>query len=69
MSVSIIEVKTLKIPNTTNLYELNVDTFQLPEGIILLDILHRVDNKTPQHLNIPILNAKNVPCNIGKKTC
>ena len=53
MSVSIIEVKTSKIPNTTNLYELNADTFQLPEGIILFDILHRVDHKTPQHLNIP----------------
>ena len=35
MSVSNIEVKTPKIPNTTNLYELNADTFQLPEGIIL----------------------------------
>ena len=68
MSVSTIEVKTPKIPNTTNPYELNADTFQLPEGVILLDILHRVDQKTPQHLNIPILNAKNIPSNIGK-TC
>ena len=66
MSVSIIEVKTPKISNTTNLYELNADTFQLPEGIILLDILHRVDHKTPQHLDIPILNVKNVQCSIGK---
>ena len=41
MSVSIIEVKTPKISNTTNLYEVSADTFQLPEGIILLDILHR----------------------------
>ena len=66
MSVSIIEVKTTKIPNTINLYELNADTFQLPEGIILLDILHRVNHKTQQHLNIPMLNARNVPCSIGK---
>ena len=58
--------QTPKIPNTTNLYEVNADTFQLPKGIILLDIFHRVKHKTPQHHNIPILNAKNVPCSIGK---
>ena len=66
MSVSIIEVKTPKIPNTTNLYEVNTDTFQLPQGSILLDILHRIDHKIPQHLNIPILNTKKAPCSIGK---
>ena len=66
MSVSIIEVKTPKIPNTTNLYKVCADTFQLPEGIILLDILHRVDHKTLQHMNIPILNAKQIPCNIDR---
>ena len=46
---------------------MSVNVFQLPEGIILLDILHRVNHKTPQHLNIPVLNANNVPCSIGKK--
>ena len=66
MSVSILEVETLKISNTTNLYEVSTDTFQLPEGVLLLDILHRVDHKTPQHLNIPVLNAYNIPCSIGK---
>ena len=66
MSASIIEVKTPKIPNTTNLYKVNVNTFQLPKGIIMLDIMYRVDHKTLQHLNIPVLNAKNVLCSIGK---
>ena len=65
-SVPIIEVKTPKISNTTYLYEVSLDTFQLPEGVIQLDILHRVDHKTPQHLNIPVLNANNVSCSIGK---
>ena len=54
MSVSIIEVKTPKYSNTTNLYEVNADTFQLPEGIILLDILHRgqpQDPTVPEHLH------------------
>ena len=66
MSVSIIEVKTPKISNTTNLYEVSADTFQLPEGVILLDMVHRVDHKTPQHLNITVLNANKVPCSIGR---
>ena len=66
MSVSIIEVKTPKFSVTTNIYELNADTFQLPKGIIPLDISHRVDHKTPQYLNILVLNAKNVPCSISK---
>ena len=66
VSVSIIEVKTPKLTNTTNLYKMNADTLQPPEGIILLDVLHRVDHKTLQHLNIPVLNTNNVPCSIGK---
>ena len=66
MPVSIIEVKTPKLSNTINLYKMNADTFQLPQGFILLDILHRVDHKTPQHLNIPVLYANIVSCSIGK---
>ena len=54
MSVSVIEVKTPKIPNTTDLYGVNADTFQLPKGVIL------------QRLNIPMLNAKNVSISICK---
>ena len=66
MSVSIIEVKTPKFSNTTNLNELSADTFQLQGGIILLGIFHRVCHKTLQYLNIPVLNTNNVPCSIGK---
>ena len=46
MSVSILEAKTPNISNTTNLYEVSANTFQLPGGVILLDILHRVNHKT-----------------------
>ena len=49
MSVSIVEIKTTMVPYTNNLYELNFDMFQLPEGVIPLDILHRMDHKTPKH--------------------
>ena len=66
LSVSIVEVKIHKISATTNLYELNAHTFQLPKGVTPLDILHRVNHKTPQYLNTPVLNAKNVPCSISK---
>ena len=46
VSVSITEMKTPNLTNTTDLYEMNADTFYLPEGIILLDVLHRVNHKT-----------------------
>ena len=48
MYISIVGIKTPTLQNTNNLYELNFDTFQLPEGVIPLDVLHRVDHKTPQ---------------------
>ena len=40
ISVSIVGVKTPNIPDTNNIYELNFDPFQLPEGVIPLDVLH-----------------------------
>ena len=59
MSVSIISIKTPLLCNTNHVYKLNFSTFQLPEGVISLDVLHRVDHKTPQNLNIPVLNTNN----------
>ena len=58
MSVSLISVKILPLCNTNDMYELNLNTFQLPESIIPLDILHKINHKTPQYLNIPILYFK-----------
>ena len=52
VSVSILEVKTPKLKNTTNLYKMNAVTAQFPEGMILLDVL--------------VLNVNNVPCSISK---
>ena len=66
ISVQIIEVKALKLTNTTNLYKMNAVAAPLPEGMIPLDVLHRVDQKTLQYLNIPVLNNSNVCCSIGK---
>ena len=51
-SISVIAVNTL----TNILYEVD-SKFEIPEGIIPLDILHRLDPKTPRQLNIHILNT------------
>ena len=66
MSVSVVEIKMPMIPNTNNLYELNFDTLQLPEGVIPLDVLHMMDHKTPKTLNIPIIDVNNTTCSLTK---
>ena len=68
MPFSIVGIKTPTLQNTNNLFELNFDTFQLPEGVISLDVLHRIDHKTPQSLNILILNTNNSFCSITKNS-
>ena len=55
-SISVIAVKTPKIPDTNILYEVD-SKFQIPEGIIPLDVLHRVDHKTPREMNIHTLHT------------
>ena len=55
-SITLIAVKTPRIPNTNIMY--GVDSkFQIPEGIMPLDMLHRVDHKMPRELNIHIFNT------------
>ena len=66
MSVSVVEVKTPMVPNTNYLYMLTFDTFQLLEGVIPLDILHGMDHKTLETLNIPITNTNNTTCSPTK---
>ena len=66
-SISVIAVKTPQIPDTEALYEVNCK-FQLPEEIIPLDVLDRVDHKIPRELNIHILNTGSSPISLGKNT-
>ena len=66
MSISIVDIKTPTLQNSSNLFELNLDTFQLPKGIIPLDVLHMVDHNTPQSLSVPILKTNNSFCNRPK---
>ena len=68
MSVSVIGVKTPTLCITNNVYELNFDTFQLSEGVIPLDVLHRIDHKTPQNLSNLILNPNNSFCSISRSS-
>ena len=65
MSVSVVEIKMPMVPNTNRLYELNFDTSQLPEGVIPLDVLHRMDHKIPKPL-IPLMNVNNTTCSLTK---
>ena len=58
-SISVIDVMTPEIPEPNNIYELDFNTFQLPERVIPLDMMHCMDHKTPQTLKIPILNTNN----------
>ena len=66
MSISVISVKTLPLFNTNDMHKLPFNTFQLPDSVIPLDIPHKVNHKTPQYFNIPILNANNSFCSISR---
>ena len=66
MSISVIAIKTPTLHNTNYLYELNFNKFELPESVVPLDVVPRVDHKTPQSINIPILNVNNSSCSIFK---
>ena len=58
-SISVIEVRTPEIPDSNNIYDLDFSTFQLPEGVILLDVMHHVDHKMPRTLKVLILSTNN----------
>ena len=66
MSVSVVEIKMPTVPDTNNLYELNFDMFQLPEGVNPLNTLHGMDHKTLKPLNVPIMNTNNTTCTLTK---
>ena len=67
ISISVIEIRTLEIPDPCNIYEHDFNTFQLAKGVIPLDVMHHVDNKTPKILKAPILNINTIICSLGKK--
>ena len=52
-SISVIKDRTPEIPHSNSIYEVDFNTFQLPEGIIPLDIMHPLDHKMPEHSKFP----------------
>ena len=67
-SISVIEIRKLEILDSNNIYELDFNTFQLPEGNIPLDVMHSIDNKMPRILNVPILNTNNTISSLAKNS-
>ena len=57
-----------EIPDPNNIYELDFSTFQLPKGVIPLDVMHHMDHKMPQTLQIPILNTNNTISKLQKNS-
>ena len=51
--------------DTNSLFEINLD-WQLPKGIILLDVLHNISHKQPHELIISILNMANTDVKLLK---
>ena len=47
-SISVIEVRMPEIVDPSNIYKLNFNAFQLPKGVIPLDVMHCVDHETPK---------------------
>ena len=55
-------------PDPNNIYELDFNTFQLPKGVIPLDVMYHMDHRMPQTLKNPILNTYNTFSNSGKNS-
>ena len=66
--VSVTEVGTPEIPDSNNIYELDFNTFQMPDGIIQLDIMHHMDHKIPRTLKVSILNTNNTISSLAKNS-
>ena len=66
-SISDTEVRTPEIPDASSIYDLDFSTFQLPEGLLLLDGMHHMHHKMPKTLKVPILNTNNTISSLVKK--
>ena len=68
MSISVISVKMPPLCNTNDVYKLNFNTFLLPEGIIPLDILHKVNHKNTTIFEHPYTQVQynNSFCSISR---
>ena len=54
--------------DSNNIYELDFSTFQLPEGVVPLDVMHHMDHKMTRTLKVPILNTNNTISSLVKNS-
>ena len=64
-SLTVISIKTPPNIRANHMYETS-HRFPLPSHVILVDVVHKIDDKVPHELNIPILNTNNHVANITK---
>ena len=65
--VTVISIKTPPNIRANQIYKTS-HRFPLLSGVIPVDVVHKIDNKVPHELNIPILNSNNNVANITKIT-
>ena len=66
-SITWISVKTPRNIQVHILFKINVDR-QLPKGLIPLDVLHNIEHKQPQEMQIALLNVINSVVKLPKNT-
>ena len=65
-SILVIEVITPEIPDANSILELDVSAFQLPEGVVPLDLIHCMYHRVPRTLKVAILNTNNTISSLVK---
>ena len=65
--VTVISIKTPPNINANQIYKTS-HKFPLPSSVMPIDVVHKIDDKVPCELNIPILNTNNNVANITKNT-
>ena len=66
-SITWISVKTPRNIQVNSVFEINLDR-QLPKGFIPLDVLHNIEHKQPQEMQILLLNVMNSVVKLAKNT-
>ena len=65
--VRVISIKTPPNININQIYKTS-HKFSLPNSVMPVDVVHKIHNKVPHELNIPIFNTNNHVANITKNT-
>ena len=66
-SVTVVSIKTPTNISANQIFKTNLK-FPLPSGMTPIDVVHKIVDKVPCELNIPILNTNNNIASINKNT-